>query len=215
MEATQISPKAKGHMIRIKLAVANIVLAGILTFGVFLTSAYRFQMISFYAIWLFIVAFILLGLSALFGAVGISKTVRSLTVNNDWPIEKEVSGWFAWQKGFLCLAWLLLIAALIISVYVRRGPYRPPQVFPRSQPSFQQPTPQRPGPPGGLGERLTPPGPEAPAEAGKGAPPSQQPAPGAPKPPGGAQPPSGQQPPRGPQPSPGAPPRTPPPPPGG
>ncbi len=180
MEQTQISLKGKGHLLRAKLAIANIILAGVLSFGIFIFAAYRFQIINFYSIWCFILALAFLGLSALFGGLAVSRVTRSLTLNNDWPIDKEYSNFISWQKGLLCLAWILLVAGLILSVYVRRPPYRPPTVR-REPPTMNQMdrTPTSP-----FGGRMERPGrvPGQGAGAGPGA---------------GSSPPSGQQPPPG------------------
>ncbi len=221
MEGTQFSPKAKGHMLRVKLIIANLILSSILSVGALYFFTYQFRSINFYAIWLFLVAFALLGLSTLFGAMALGKMARSLILNNDWPLEVEYGGWFSLHKACLCLAWLLLISALIVSVYVRRAPPRP--FISRSTPSFQRPGQGEFTPFGGrreeargAGERLGRQGAELPSGTSPGgmAPPGgPPPTPGQPpQPPGGTSPtpppPHGQgnQPPSGPGKTPPAPP---------
>ena len=148
MESAQMSPKAKGFKIRVQLIIANVILAGILSVGVFFIFAYLFQRISNYAVWLFIISFVLLGLSALFGAMAIARITRSMIINNDWPIEAEYASVLSLQKACLCLAWILLVAALIVTVYVPRFPRRP-IVQPRPPQNLQIPEK-----PGAFGERL-------------------------------------------------------------
>jgi len=153
-EHTGMDLKNKGQYLRTKHALTDIVLAGILALAILFIFAYLFNRISHWAVWLLIIAFALLGLSACCGCTALRKTSHSLREDNHWPAESAVSRWFSWQGSFLSIAWLVLIAALIVSVYVRPGIHRGSIVQPQ-RPLIQQrlrepvrPLPERLGQPG-------------------------------------------------------------------
>lgn len=134
----------KGHLMRAGLAVPRMILAGVLVLGVLILLASLHGRLSPGAVWLLVISVAALGLSAYFGGAMIERTARSLRLNNDWPVEREVSAVACAQKWFLLLAWLLIIAALITGMYTRPGP--PPRVRPMPRP-MQEFQGQQPPPP--------------------------------------------------------------------
>ncbi len=134
----------KGHLMRAGLAVPRMILAGVLTLGVLILLGFLHGRLSHVVVWLLVISVAALGLSVCFGSAMIERTARSLRLNNDWPVEREVSAVACAQKWFLLLAWLLIIAALITGMYTRPGPprqVRPPMPRPMQQFQGQQPPP--------------------------------------------------------------------------
>lgn len=161
--------KLHGYELRAKLAMRRYSAAWIIGAGVLFYLGITLNRLNIWAFWLMAVALALLGLSAYFGGLVAEHTAYAFSVNNDWPSEGKVGRAAHMQKLFVCLAVLLVLAALVVSVYVRPGPIRP--MYMGTQPSAQQrnqQTPMRPlNPQGGAQDVQPAPAPGGEAQRGR------------------------------------------------
>jgi energy-converting hydrogenase Eha subunit F len=134
--------KGKGHELRTNLALKRITYAGIISAALILFIGFLHGRLPIVAFWLGVLAIAALALSVYCGTTVVERTARSMRMNDDWPVEREVAGVAFMQRGFICLGVLLTLVALITAVYLPPNLVRPVRTNP--QPTMQPQTPMRP-----------------------------------------------------------------------
>jgi energy-converting hydrogenase Eha subunit F len=158
--------KGKGHELRTNLALKRITYAGIISAALILFIGFLHGRLPIVAFWLGVLAIAALALSVYCGTTVVERTARSMRMNDDWPVEREVAGVAFMQRGFICLGVLLTLVALITAVYLPPNLVRPVRTNP--QPTMQPQTPMRPmNPRGGAPDVQPAPTPEGGAQRGR------------------------------------------------